>query len=63
MAKKKGTSANAKARFLAYKTSGQAAKNAAKRLARHLKKHPNDLQSKNQVVPNQNKNGLYEATK
>jgi len=56
---KKGTSATTKARYLAYKTTGQAAKNAAKRLLRHLIKHPGDKQSENQIVPKSNHNGLY----
>lgn len=52
---KKATSANAKARYLAYKTSGQAAKNAVKKLVRHLAKHPNDAQSAAHTVPNYTK--------
>ncbi len=49
---KKGTSANAKARFLAYKTNNTSAKNAVKRLIKHLKHHPNDAQSAAHTVPN-----------
>jgi hypothetical protein len=48
---KKRINANAKARFLVYRTSGQAIKNAAKKLARHLKKHPNDAQSAAHTTP------------
>ena len=54
MAKK--TSAHKKAVYEAYRKNGQAEKNAAKKLARHLKKHPADLQSANHVIPNFKKN-------
>ncbi len=49
---KKGTSAAAKARFLAYRTNNTSAKNALKRLSKHLKCHPNDKQSAAHTVPN-----------
>lgn len=43
--KKSRTRAAWKARYLAYKTEGRTAKNKSKKLLRHMKKHPNDLQS------------------
>ena len=46
MAHKKSRTRSAwKARYLAYKTDGRQAKNKSKRLLRHMKNHPNDLQS------------------
>lgn len=41
----KKTSASAKARYSIYEASGTAAKNKAAKIARHLKKHPEDAQS------------------
>lgn len=42
---KKSTSASKKANYAAYKAKSTGAKNKAAKLARHLKKHPNDSQS------------------
>ncbi len=48
---KKGTSANKKAAYLAYKSNNTSAKNASKRLISHLKRHPNDQQSAEHRMP------------
>lgn len=42
---KKGSSAGQKSRYAAYKAKDSVTKNAARALARHLKKHPNDEQA------------------
>ena len=52
---KKKTSAGKKAWYLAYRTSNKKLINAEKRLKRHLRKHPNDQQSANHIVPNYTK--------
>lgn len=41
----KKTSPSSKAYFTGYKANGTQAKNQARKRARHLKAHPNDLQS------------------
>lgn len=42
---KKGSTAGQKNRYAAYKAKDNVTKNAALKLARHLKKHPNDEQA------------------
>lgn len=42
---KKTTSASAKAAYQTYANTGRRAKNKAKKIARHIKKHPNDKQA------------------
>lgn len=42
---KKGSNAGAKARYAAYKAKNSATTNKARKLAAHLKKHPNDTQA------------------
>ena len=44
MSNKTKSSAAKKARYAAYAAKGSAAKNAKRKLERHLKKYPNDLQ-------------------
>ena len=46
MANKKGSTAGQKLRYTAYKAKDTVTKNAKRKLARHLKKHPNDAQGK-----------------
>ena len=48
---KKGTSKHKKDMFKAYRDNGTAAKNAVKRLVKHLSKHPNDFQSAERRIP------------
>ena len=43
---KKGSTAGKKNRYAAYKAKDSVTKNAARKLARHQKKHPNDEQAK-----------------
>lgn len=43
--RKRRTRPGYKASILAYKTEGRAMKNKKTKLARHVKNHPNDLQS------------------
>ena len=53
MAKRKRCTRPAyKARYLAYKTENRAAKNKARKIAKHLMKHPNDRQSSERIAPN-----------
>lgn len=40
-----------KARILAYKSENRATKNKEKKLARHMRKHPNDMQSLERRIP------------
>lgn len=46
---KKGSNPGAKAQYAAYKAKGSATKNKARKLAKHLKKHPNDAQAQEVV--------------
>lgn len=48
---KKRSNAARKAYFKAYKETSTGKKNADRRLAKHIKKHPTDKQSANHVVP------------
>lgn len=45
MAKKKSSSAGKKAHYNSYKAQGQEEKNRARKLAKHMKAHPNDKQT------------------
>ena len=45
------TSAAQKLCYSRYRSESRKDKNKAAKLARHLKKHPNDLQSANRVTP------------
>lgn len=40
-----------KARYKNYKAENRASKNKEKKLQRHLKKHPNDIQAKEKTIP------------
>ncbi len=46
---KKTKSASQKLQSAAYKADSRAAKNRARKLARHMKKHPNDAQAERMV--------------
>lgn len=48
---KKRSNAARKAYFKAYKETNTRAKNAERKLAKHLEKHPTDKQSEKHVVP------------
>lgn len=52
---KKRSNPTRKATFKAYEDNGKAQKNAAKKLAKHLKKHPKDIQSSQHKVPDYKK--------
>jgi hypothetical protein len=60
---KKTQSPSNKAYFIKYKADNVKAKNAAKRLASHAKRHPNDEQSVEKPVVSYNKGGRHENTK
>lgn len=64
MAKKK--SLKGKGSYASYKTLDSYAKNKKAKKARHMKKHPNDLQSANQparTTPNRGTNGKNAVAK
>ena len=52
---KKRSNPTRKATFKAYEDSGRSKKNAERKLAKHLKKHPKDAQSASHKVPNYKK--------
>lgn len=56
---KKGSSASKKASYQAYKTLNVLAKNKLTKLARHLKRHPNDKQSQERKIPEWPKKSEY----